>query len=99
MCGFCDLRSLTFRAVITPQVVLTQWLQILSNGNDRRTCGIERKRLDLIVANDVSGDVFGSDSNEVTLLFADGRQESIARMSKAGVAERVLDAVVALLGH
>ena len=58
---------------------------------------LERKRLDLIVANDVSGDVFGADANEVTLLFRDGRREDVPRMSKAAVAERVLDAVAQLL--
>ena len=58
---------------------------------------LARKSLDLIVANDVSGDVFGSDENEVTLLWADGRQNSLARMPKTDVAEHVLDAVSALL--
>jgi phosphopantothenoylcysteine decarboxylase/phosphopantothenate--cysteine ligase len=59
---------------------------------------VARKSLDLIVANDVSGDVFGSDSNEVTLLWSDGRQEPLARMPKTDVAEKVLDAVSGLLG-
>jgi len=58
-----------------------------------------RKSLDLIVANDVSGDVFGSDANEVTLLWADGRRVALARLPKTEVAERVLDAVVALLSQ
>jgi phosphopantothenoylcysteine decarboxylase/phosphopantothenate--cysteine ligase len=58
---------------------------------------LERKRLDLIVANDVSRDVFGSDENEVTLLYCDGRREELPRIAKAEVAERLLDAVVGLL--
>jgi phosphopantothenoylcysteine decarboxylase/phosphopantothenate--cysteine ligase len=58
---------------------------------------LARKSLDLIVANDVGGDVFGSDSNEVTLLWADGRRDQLARMAKTDVAERVLDAVAGLL--
>jgi phosphopantothenoylcysteine decarboxylase/phosphopantothenate--cysteine ligase len=58
---------------------------------------LARKSLDLIVANDVSGDVFGSDSNEVTLLWSDGRQQQLARMPKTEVAEKVLDAVSGLL--
>ncbi len=58
---------------------------------------LARKSLDLIVANDVGGDVFGSDSNEVTLLWSDGRQEPLARMPKTDVAEKVLDAVSRLL--
>jgi phosphopantothenoylcysteine decarboxylase/phosphopantothenate--cysteine ligase len=64
---------------------------------EHATGKLERKRLDLIVANDVSGDVFGADENEVTLLFCDGRRSDLPRISKADVAERVLDAVVELL--
>jgi phosphopantothenoylcysteine decarboxylase / phosphopantothenate---cysteine ligase len=60
---------------------------------------LERKRLDLIVANDVSSDVFGSDSNQVTLLWADGREAALPRLPKTVVAERVLDAVSELLGR
>jgi phosphopantothenoylcysteine decarboxylase/phosphopantothenate--cysteine ligase len=63
---------------------------------EQATQKLARKSLDLIVANDVSGDVFGSDSNEVTLLWADGRREPLARMPKVDVAERVLDAVSGL---
>lgn len=52
------------------------------------------KRLDLIVANDVTepGSGFGADDNRVTLLFADGRQEALPLMSKREVAQRVLRA-------
>ena len=49
------------------------------------------------MANDVSADVFGSDSNQVTLLWSNGRREDSPRESKTDVAERVLDAVVGLL--
>jgi phosphopantothenoylcysteine decarboxylase/phosphopantothenate--cysteine ligase len=59
---------------------------------------LARKSLDLIVANDVSGDVFGADSNQVTLLWADGRRADFPRLPKTAVAEQVLDAVRALLG-
>jgi phosphopantothenoylcysteine decarboxylase / phosphopantothenate---cysteine ligase len=58
---------------------------------------LARKRLDLIVANDVSRDVFGSDSNQVTLLWADGHKAELPRLPKTVVAERVLDAVSELL--
>jgi phosphopantothenoylcysteine decarboxylase/phosphopantothenate--cysteine ligase len=54
---------------------------------------LARKSLDLIVANDVNGDVFGSDDNEVTLLWRDGTRRDLARMPKTSVAEHVLDAV------
>jgi phosphopantothenoylcysteine decarboxylase/phosphopantothenate--cysteine ligase len=58
---------------------------------------LARKRLDLIVANDVSGDVFGADANEVSLLWSDGRRLDLPRLPKTAVAEQVLDAVSALL--
>ena len=58
---------------------------------------LARKSLDLIVANDVSAGVFGADTNQVTMLWSDGRHEDLPRMAKTDVAERVLDAVVALL--
>jgi phosphopantothenoylcysteine decarboxylase/phosphopantothenate--cysteine ligase len=58
---------------------------------------LAHKSLDLIVANDISSDVFGADSNQVTLLWADGRTSELPRLPKAAVAERVLDAVSALL--
>jgi phosphopantothenoylcysteine decarboxylase/phosphopantothenate--cysteine ligase len=58
---------------------------------------LARKSLDLIVANDVSGDVFGSDSNEVTLLWSNDQRAELPRMPKTEVAERVLDAVSELL--
>ncbi|MDQ6673369.1 MAG: bifunctional phosphopantothenoylcysteine decarboxylase/phosphopantothenate--cysteine ligase CoaBC [Chloroflexota bacterium] len=58
---------------------------------------LERKSLDLIVANDVLSDVFGADTNEVTLVWSDGRRVELPRMPKPAVAEHVLDAVAALL--
>ncbi len=58
---------------------------------------LARKSLDLIVANDVSADVFGADTNQVTLLWADGRRADLPRQPKTDVAENVLDAVVGLL--
>ncbi len=56
------------------------------------------KRLDLVVANDVTqaGAGFDVDTNIVTLLFADGRRKSLEMMSKLDVAHRVLDEVVGL---
>jgi phosphopantothenoylcysteine decarboxylase/phosphopantothenate--cysteine ligase len=57
------------------------------------------KRLDIIVANDVTepGSGFGSDDNRVTLLFANGRQEPLSIMPKGQVAARVLEAATELL--
>lgn len=57
------------------------------------------KRLDIIVANDVTepGSGFGSDDNRVTLLFADGRQAALPLMGKREVAWRVLEVTTHLL--
>ncbi|MEO1064996.1 MAG: bifunctional phosphopantothenoylcysteine decarboxylase/phosphopantothenate--cysteine ligase CoaBC [Actinomycetota bacterium] len=57
---------------------------------------LQRKRLDLIVANDVSApDVgFGHDTNAVTITAADGSSTEIALADKREIARAVLDAVV-----
>ncbi len=57
------------------------------------------KRLDLIVANDVTrpGSGFAVDTNEVTLLFADGRSQVYPLLPKDEVADRVLDHVADLM--
>ena len=59
---------------------------------------LHSKHLDLIVANDVSRDGagFDVDTNIVTLLSSDGRQEALEKMSKLDVANRVLDEVTEL---
>ena len=53
------------------------------------------KRLDLIVANDVTepGAGFGTDTNRVTLVEKGGRVESLPLMAKREVAHLILDAV------
>ena len=62
------------------------------------TAKLRDKRLDFIVANDLSqpGTGFDVDTNVVTLLFPDGRTISLEKMSKLDVAQRILDEVVAL---
>ena len=59
---------------------------------------LDEKRLDLIVANNVTaeGSGFGSDTNRVTLLDGEGEEE-LPLMSKYEVAGRVLDRVAAAL--
>jgi phosphopantothenoylcysteine decarboxylase/phosphopantothenate--cysteine ligase len=58
---------------------------------------LRAKRLDLIVANDVTapGAGFGADTNAVRLLGADGAEEALPLQSKEDVACRILDWVVA----
>jgi len=60
---------------------------------------LEKKQLDLIVANDIT-DVksgFGADTNKVTLIDRDGKVESLPLLSKREVADRILDRVVEIL--
>jgi phosphopantothenoylcysteine decarboxylase/phosphopantothenate--cysteine ligase len=62
---------------------------------------LERKGLDLIVANDVSAPEsgFAVDTNQVTLLHRSGKVESLPLLSKEEVANLVLDRVGTLLAH
>jgi phosphopantothenoylcysteine decarboxylase/phosphopantothenate--cysteine ligase len=66
-------------------------------GNARKK--LQRKHLDLVVANDVSqpGAGFDSDTNIVKILDAQGGVEEIPRQAKQSVADRVLDRVIGLL--
>jgi phosphopantothenoylcysteine decarboxylase/phosphopantothenate--cysteine ligase len=63
-------------------------------GRDKLT----RKGLDAVVVNDISRPEIGFDAgdNEVTILTAGGGERSVARTSKRGIAEAVLDAVATL---
>jgi len=60
---------------------------------------LQRKNLDLMVANDVSqpGAGFDSDTNVVKILDARGGVEELPLQTKRSVADRVLDRVVGLL--
>jgi phosphopantothenoylcysteine decarboxylase/phosphopantothenate--cysteine ligase len=60
---------------------------------------LRRKRLDLVVANDVTDPEsgFSVDTNRVTIVDASGDAEALPLLSKYEVAWRVLDRVVALL--
>ena len=57
---------------------------------------LERKKLDVIVANDVSAPDagFAHDTNKVSVLVADGQEIDVPLGTKRAVAEAVLDAVV-----
>ncbi len=59
------------------------------------------KGVDLLVANDVAkdGSGFGSETNEVVLIRADGTSRELPLMSKDDVAEALWDEVVALRGR
>ncbi|MBM4435117.1 MAG: phosphopantothenoylcysteine decarboxylase, partial [Chloroflexi bacterium] len=58
---------------------------------------LKEKGLDLVVANDVSRDVFGSDSDEVTFVSPDG-SEALPRLAKTDVARRLVEKLAERLG-
>ena len=60
---------------------------------------LRRKGVDLLVANDVTrpGSGFGTDTNQVTVLAADGPAEMWPLITKREVADRLLDRVAARL--
>ena len=61
---------------------------------------LQKKRLDLIVANDIT-DIdsgFGTDTNKVTIIERDGKVESLPLLTKREVADRILDRVVGMMG-
>lgn len=63
------------------------------------TAKLQRKGLDLMVANDVTapGAGFEVETNQVTLLGRDGRPEPLPLLTKREVADRILDAMLPLL--
>ena len=66
---------------------------------DRAAEKLGHKRVDLLVANDVAepGSGFGTETNRVSILAADGSREDLPLQSKRAVAERVLDRVALAL--
>jgi phosphopantothenoylcysteine decarboxylase/phosphopantothenate--cysteine ligase len=66
---------------------------------ENATRKLRGKKLDLIVANDVTakGSGFGTDSNRVTIIGKDGKAESLPLLHKKEVADKVLDKVAKLL--
>jgi phosphopantothenoylcysteine decarboxylase / phosphopantothenate---cysteine ligase len=66
---------------------------------ENATVKLKSKGLDFIAANDIcAGDAgFAVETNRVTLLFADGRKESLPLMSKNEVAETIIERLAALL--
>ncbi|RMF84039.1 MAG: bifunctional phosphopantothenoylcysteine decarboxylase/phosphopantothenate--cysteine ligase CoaBC [Nitrospinota bacterium] len=62
---------------------------------------MERKNLDLVVVNDVGNRTigFGSDENQVQILYRDRRQEELPRLPKSVLADLLLDRILPLLSH
>ncbi len=70
-----------------------------TNMVENATQKLKEKRLDLIVANDVTAadSGFGTDTNRVTIIDSQGAVEALPVLTKRQVAEKVLDRVVTLL--
>jgi len=68
---------------------------LLQNASNK----LQSKHLDLIAANDISANDagFAVETNRITLLFADGRRESLSLMSKTEAAEIIIARIAALL--
>ena len=60
---------------------------------------LQAKKLDLVVANDIcaSDAGFGVDTNRITLLFPDGREETLPLMSKEQAAAEIMERVASQL--
>jgi phosphopantothenoylcysteine decarboxylase/phosphopantothenate--cysteine ligase len=68
---------------------------LLENASEK----LKSKKIDVIAANDISSKAagFGADTNRITLLFADGKQEAYPVMSKNEVAEIIMRHIATLL--
>ncbi len=85
--------AVTYRPVV-PRPVLVGFAAE-TGSLDRAADKLRRKGVDLLVANDVSepGSGFGTDTNRVTILSADGVREGLPLLTKREVADRLLDLV------
>ena len=100
--------SLTLKLVRTPDILTevkgdflrvgfaAESQDIVANARQK----LEKKQLDLIVANDITDKEsgFSADTNKVTLIDRDGRVDSLPLLTKREVADRILDKVVELFG-
>ena len=91
------LASVAEMGVARPRVVVgfaAETENVLANAQSK----LARKKLDMIVANDVSvaDSGFGADTNRVTLLTPDGQQKELPLLSKEEVAERIIAATASM---
>lgn len=85
-------------AVKTPDQVLIGFAAETDDVIENAVGKLRRKNVDAIVANDVSAPEvgFAHDTNEVTIIVADGSHTSVSLRSKREIADAVLDTVVKL---
>jgi phosphopantothenoylcysteine decarboxylase/phosphopantothenate--cysteine ligase len=93
-----DSGGATTRAPLRPVPVLVGFAAE-TGSLDRAADKLRSKGVDLLVANDVAeaGSGFGTDTNRVSILAADGSREDLPLQSKRAVAERLLDLVALAL--
>lgn len=93
-----DILQATHRARRAGSVIVGFALEtndVLANGRKK----LAAKDLDLVVVNDATeaGAGFGVDTNRVTLVGRDGTEDALPLLSKADVADAILDRVESLL--
>lgn len=68
---------------------------LIANAKDK----LQKKHLDLIVANDITitGSGIGSDNNEVVIIDRNGKADKLPLLPKREVADKILDRVVKLI--
>ncbi|HUV75221.1 MAG TPA: bifunctional phosphopantothenoylcysteine decarboxylase/phosphopantothenate--cysteine ligase CoaBC [Dehalococcoidales bacterium] len=99
-----ETASLTLELVRTPDIISEVKGDFLRVGfaaesenlvaNAKRK--LEKKHLDLIVANDITNakSGFGTDTNKVTMIDRNGKVDNLPLLSKREVADKILDKVV-----
>ncbi len=91
---------LSTRALRSPSCVVVGFALETGDARAEAARKVAAKGLDFIVANDAleQGAGFGVDTNRVTIISADGREEALPLLSKAAVADHVLDRVADVFG-
>jgi|YelNatPaOPRAMG01_1025707.scaffolds.fasta_scaffold19888_3 phosphopantothenoylcysteine decarboxylase/phosphopantothenate--cysteine ligase len=83
-------------SVLADKTFLVGFAAETENLIDNAKAKLHAKKADMIVANPLleEGSGFGSDTNIATLLFKDGRVESLGKLTKRILADRILDAIL-----
>lgn len=58
---------------------------------------LKKKNLDMVIANDITNDVFGSDYNEVKIIYKNGKVVELERNTKIKVAQEIMKRIGELL--
>ena len=93
-----DSEGAQTRDLVTPRPILVGFAAE-TGSLDRAATKLQRKGVDLLVANDVTevGSGFGTDTNRVDILASDGTREVLPLLPKRAVADHILDRIAAAL--